>query len=166
MTHHNISSATDTALRLLAQRSLSEAELRQRLAKREFPADAIDAAVQAMRGYRYLDDKKLAESVRLAAERRGKGPQWIQATLRRRGVASHLAEQASLVDVQDQVAQASALLLQRFPKGIGDARTRQRAFRFLCSRGFSQGSVYTALGKFKGADEADDPAAPDIFSDI
>src|SRR6185437_5594928 len=98
MNHCNKGSATETALRLLAQRSLSEVELRQRLQRREYAAEAIDAAVQAMQGYNYLNDAKLAESVALAAERRGKGPRWIHSTLRRRGIAAPLAEKASVVD--------------------------------------------------------------------
>jgi regulatory protein len=145
MTQTDISRATDTALRLLAQRSLSEAELRQRLHRREFPDNAIEQAVTAMRGYRYLDDAKLAEGVRNAAERRGKGPRWIQSTLRRRGVDATLAERAAQVDVDSQTTQALTLLQSRFSGGLPDARTRQRAYRLLLSRGFSYESVASAL---------------------
>jgi regulatory protein len=147
MTQDSKGSATETALRLLSQRSLSERELRQRLEKREYAGPAIEAALEAMRGYNYLDDARLAESVRVAAARRGKGPRWIQATLYRRGIGEALAQEASQVDAATQTAQAREVLAQRFKDGLPDARTRQRAYRLLCSRGFNPRSVMDALGR-------------------
>jgi regulatory protein len=139
--------ATDIALRLLGPRPLSVAELASRLERRGFGANAIDAAVRAMQGYRYLDDRRLAEGVRASAERRGKGPQWIRNTLLKRGVAPELAQSAARVERAEALAQARALLHRRFSdaEALSEPRTRQRAFRFLCSRGFSSECVLAAL---------------------
>jgi regulatory protein len=139
--------AINTALRLLGPRPLSVAELATRLGRRGFGTDAIDAAVRAMQGYRYLDDGRLAEGVRASAERRGKGPQWIRNTLLKRGVSPELAESAAQVERAEALAQARALLHRRFSdaEALSEPRTRQRAFRFLCSRGFSSECVLAAL---------------------
>ncbi|HET6346596.1 MAG TPA: regulatory protein RecX [Myxococcota bacterium] len=139
--------AIQTALRLLGPRPLSVAELGGRLERRGFGADAIDAAVRAMQGYRYLDDSRLAEGVRASAERRGKGPQWIRNTLLKRGVSPEVAQSAAQVERAEALAQARALLHRRFsdPEALSEPRTRQRAFRFLCSRGFSSECVLAAL---------------------
>ena len=47
-------------LKMLGQRELSEAQVRTRLARRQFEADDIDAAVTRLRRERALDDRRTA----------------------------------------------------------------------------------------------------------
>src|SRR5438132_6493539 len=62
-------------LKMLARRELSEAQVRQRLARKGHEADAIDAAVTRLREERALDDARVAEAIartQTAVRRRGK----------------------------------------------------------------------------------------------
>src|SRR5262245_52342705 len=52
-----------TALKMLARRELSEAQLRQQLTRREHPADAIDAALTRLKAERSLDDERVAGAI-------------------------------------------------------------------------------------------------------
>ena len=70
---------TDTAyldaLKMLARRELSEAQIRQRLQRREHDPDAIDAAVHRLREERAIDDARVAGSIartETAIKRRGR----------------------------------------------------------------------------------------------
>ena len=48
---------------MLARRELSEAQLRQRLARREHSAGDIEAAVARLRDERAIDDARAAEAI-------------------------------------------------------------------------------------------------------
>src|SRR5436190_11517250 len=63
------------ALRMLARRELSEAQVRQRLARRGHEDDAIDEAVVRLKAERAIDDARVAEAIartETAVKRRGK----------------------------------------------------------------------------------------------
>ena len=58
-----MSSTYVAALRMLARRELSEAQVRQRLARKEHPAEEIDAAIDRLRADRAIDDSRVAEAI-------------------------------------------------------------------------------------------------------
>ena len=63
------------ALKMLARRELSEAQVRQRLARRGHDPESIDAAVARLKGERAIDDARVAEAIartETAAKRRGR----------------------------------------------------------------------------------------------
>src|ERR1043166_5536618 len=57
------SSAYVDGLRMLGRRELSEAQIRQRLARKGHQQDAIDAAVDRLRAERAIDDARVAEAI-------------------------------------------------------------------------------------------------------
>ncbi len=52
-----------TALKMLARRELSEAQLRQRLIRRQHDPDAIEAALARLKAERSLDDERVAGAI-------------------------------------------------------------------------------------------------------
>src|SRR5580765_5463601 len=63
------------ALRMLARRELSEAQVRQRLARREHAADDIDSAVARLLAERAIDDGRVAAAIarsQTSVKRRGR----------------------------------------------------------------------------------------------
>ena len=52
-----------TALKMLARRELSEAQLRQRLLRRQHDPDAIEAALARLKSERSLDDERVAGAI-------------------------------------------------------------------------------------------------------
>ena len=62
-------------LKMLARRELSEAQVRARLARKQYDADAIDEAVARLRDERAIDDARVAEAIartETSVRRRGK----------------------------------------------------------------------------------------------
>jgi regulatory protein len=144
-------------------RPLSAAELRERLLRKGFAPTAVEAALEAMRGYRYIDDVKFAETIRASAARQGKGPKWIAHTLTRRGVDAETARQAARVPEDESLAAATALVARRFGHrpDRDNPKIRQRALRLLASRGFSGGCAYAAVRAALAAPYGDD-SDPDM----
>ena len=138
-------SAVDAALSMLSRRALTCAELRQRLAAKGHDEAAVESAMAAMQRYGYLNDAAVADAVRQAALRSGRGPLWIRNKLYRRGVESQLSKVAATVDTAAALQAARALLDKRFGS-LAEPKERQRAFRFLCNRGFPPHCARAAVG--------------------
>jgi regulatory protein len=126
------------ALALLTRRSHTEAEIRERLARKLAGSAVIDEVVERLARYRLVDDGAFAEAyVRSRSGR--KGSIALRHELRRKGVPEEAADSSlAPLDEQTELANAVRLLARnawRFR--IEDARRgRARAFAFLARRGF------------------------------
>ena len=58
-----MSSAYIDGLKMLARRELSEQQVRQRLARKQYSQDDIDEAVARLRAERAIDDQRVAEAI-------------------------------------------------------------------------------------------------------
>lgn len=139
--------ARGTALRWLSRRDLSEAQLRRRLQDAGFAEDLIDDAVEWLRDCRYLDDSRLVSRLLEDAQRFGRGPGWLDAQLRRRGITDRVADGAVQICAQDATERARELVLRRFGPIEVDAaaKARSRAYRFLLGRGFDAATASEVL---------------------
>lgn len=140
--------AATAALRLLRYRPRSEHELRGRLAEKEYPAEAIDEAIDRIRVWGLIDDAEFAvEWVRGRRRRRGRARGALERELRDKGVAeAHIADAVADIDDSDERLQATELVrarLSRRPAGTasGAARAgeRRRLVSFLARRGYPTG---------------------------
>ena len=124
------------ALRLLAQRDYTRAELAQRLASHAPDAAALQAVLNECVARGWLDEQRAVDSLlRRRAERWG--AQRVQAELRARGVdAETLRAVRQRLDASE-LERALALWQQRFGRSPTDARERARQLRFLVARGFA-----------------------------
>jgi regulatory protein len=143
-------SAFQRALRRLARRDHSEAELRQALRERGHTADEIEEALARLRERRWLDDGAYAE--RFARRRlvhHGLGRSRIRRGLRERGVSREQAEaglQAALREVpEDEVLDRVARRYWRQHGRVEPPRRLARLWAFLLRRGFSPGHVRARL---------------------
>jgi regulatory protein len=135
---------------MLARRELSEAQVRQRLARKSHEPDAIDDAVARLLGERAIDDTRVAEAIartETAIHRRGKARVRLQ--IERAGIAKSLARHAvdEVFDAIDGEAHIEASLKKRLHgrEGIVDDREFQRLFRYLVGQGFEVDEVMKAL---------------------
>ena len=141
-------SARESALGVVARRMVSEAELKERLVRRGFAAHEVDDATALVRSYKYVDDDALSEAAVREASRTGHGPFWVRQTLVRRGVSEALATRAETAAEKTARADAHNALRRRYPDGKPtSAPDRQRALRFLLSRGFSAETAAGVLGE-------------------
>ena len=134
------------ALDLLARREHSTAELRAKLASREFDAEEIDSTLARLSAEGLVSDERFVEAFVSAHRRRGQGPHRIRAELRQKGVATELAEQHLAASVTDWTELARQVRVRRFgatpPR---DFRERAKQARFLQMRGFSADAIHGAL---------------------
>ena len=143
-------SAYVDGLKMLGRRELSETQVRQRLARKLYPQDEIEEAVERLRGERAINDQRVAEAiVRTETGIRKRGKVRVRLQLERAGIAKETAKQA-IDDVFDAI-DGDALLessLRKRLRGretIADDREFQRLFRYLVAQGFESDRVMQAL---------------------
>jgi regulatory protein len=138
------------ALKLLARRELSEAQVRQRLARRRHEHDAVDAAIERLREEKAIDDLRVAEALaRSETALRKRGKLRVRLQIERAGIAASTARR-----VVDQVfadldadALLDAALAKRLRRNddIADDRTFNRLYRYLVGQGFDPDRVMALL---------------------
>ncbi|MBL8341219.1 MAG: regulatory protein RecX [Rubrivivax sp.] len=156
------------ALRYLAQREHSRAELERKLsaalARVHEPAAArlddedtpalrlqqIRRALDELAERGLLSDARAAESV-LAAQGRRHGSRRLKQVLQAKGLAAELVEATLQQSKATEYARAREVWLRRFGAPADDAAGRARQARFLAGRGFD-GEVIRRLVKGLDAD--------------
>jgi len=135
--------ARAAAERILARRDHGVAELRRKLLARGFGAPEVDEALEGLAGRGLLDDASFARRFAEEALADGRGPAWVRAKLRQRGVSG-----APAVSPEDESASLAALLARRHlaPAGLTDPRERAKILRFLRGRGYSGAALARAFG--------------------
>ena len=140
------------AVRLLASRDHSVAELTRKLQQREHASAAIDSALSELREANYVNDARYAE---LYAEQRmnqGRGPLSIQSKLAVRGVDSyHVQNALKLLDV-NWAEHAEIVIAKRFTaQEITDLdqKATARIARFLQGRGFASSDALRGLNQLR-----------------
>lgn len=142
------------ALRMLGRRELSEAQIRQRLARREHPQDQIDAAVEALKADRSLDDERVAGAIaRTEAGVRKRGRLRVKRRIQAAGIASAVADRAvdeTFRDIDGDALMEAALRKRlRGASRIADDREYARLWRYLVGQGFEADRVAALLRKFR-----------------
>jgi SOS response regulatory protein OraA/RecX len=145
-----VADAYVTALTFLARRELSTAQVRGRLARRQFDPHDIEAAVTRLQAERALDDRRAA----LACARR-------EAHFKRHGQARAL-RQLEMLGIDREVARAAVtevfadldedLLIEqaldrrlRTGASLPEAPALRRAHRYLLAQGFDAARVHAAI---------------------
>jgi regulatory protein len=124
------------AIRLLARREHTRAELARKLAPLGTEED-INAVLADLAATGLLSDARAASAyVRGHAARFGAAR--LRQTLRQKGVDSELIDaQLADADVPDEMARAREVWAKKFSAAPADAKEWARQARFLQSRGFS-----------------------------
>jgi regulatory protein len=137
-------------LKLLARRELSEAQVRLRLARRDYAPEDIDEAIATLRESHALDDARVAAAIahtETSIKRRGKLR--VRRKIEQAGISPALAARAvdEVFHDLDPDALIEAALDRRLhgrPE-IGDDRQFQRLYRFLISQGFEPDRILRTL---------------------
>lgn len=129
------------ALRCLAQREHSRAELARKLARHaedrpEAPAAAqIDSLLDELAAKGLLDERRAAEAV-VSVQSRRFGAARLRQTLRTRGVLPDVAAEALAAVAGSELDRAREVWRRRFGAPAADAAGRAKQARFLAGRGF------------------------------
>jgi regulatory protein len=141
--------ALHTALRFLARRARSEAEISEHLTRKGFSRPVADQSLEKLRRMRYAGDERFAADwARSRAHGRGYGPHRIRQELRTKGIDEPLIS-AVLREAfagNAEARQARSILEKRFgrekPK---DPKSLRRAAAFLKRRGYSETVIMNLL---------------------
>jgi len=137
-------------LKMLGRRELSEAQVRERLARRGHEPDSVDAAVARLLEERAIDDVRVAEAiVRTQSSTRGRGRLRVLREVERAGIAAALARRAvdEVFGGLDPDALLEASLAKRLARGepVADEAEFRRLYRYLMGQGFEADRIIAAL---------------------
>jgi regulatory protein len=138
-------------LAMLSRRELSEAQLRERLARKEHAPDAIEAAVARLLETGALDDRRVARAAaRTETELKSRGRLRVFRRLQSLGIPTDIADEA-LDEVFGSVSE-SALLERALDRRLRGATDRlldpahaRRLVQALIRQGFPPGLVFRAI---------------------
>jgi regulatory protein len=143
-------------LKLLARRELSEAQVRQRLARKGHDHPDIDDAIARLLAERALDDARVAGAIaRSEAAVRGRGRLRVMLQIERAGISKPLARRAvdeAFADLDADALLDAALAKRLRGRPIEDERERQRLYRYLVAQGFEPDRVVALLNRHKRED--------------
>ena len=156
-------SAYVDALRMLGRRELSEAQVRQRLARKGHQPEEIDAAVDRLRKERAIDDARVAEAIahtETTVRRRGKLR--VRRQIEQAGIAPATARHAidevfGGIDGIDDGALLEEALTRRL-RGrdrLADEAEFRRLFRYLVGQGFEPDRVIAILKRHSASRSRD-----------
>jgi regulatory protein len=138
------------ALKMLARRELSEAQLRQRLARREHDTDAIEAAITRLKADRSLDDERAAGAIaRSETGLKKRGRYRVTRQIEAAGIAPSIArrvvdETFATIDGDSLLTEALARRL-RGKSRVDDEKEFNRLYRYLVAQGFEPDRVMALL---------------------
>ena len=141
------------ALRLLAQREHSRAELATKLARHVQEGDDLNAVLDDLQAKDFINAHRVAESLvhRRAARL---GTQRLVQELRSKGLDDALVRATAEQLRATELERARAVWRQRFGSVADDAKERARQMRFLAARGFA-GDVVRRVVRGGGPGEDD-----------
>ncbi|MBM3216000.1 hypothetical protein FJZ36_13910 [Candidatus Poribacteria bacterium] len=154
-----LSRAKAAAFDLLRLRNQSEQEMREKLARKGFPEDAVEHAIGALRKMGYLSDEKFtAEWVESRRRHNPKGLYGLRRELQKKGIDRTTIER-TLRTVSDDderiVALALAKRQMRRYRSLTRDVVQRRLYDFLMRRGFSYEVAYAVLRELSDAGEID-----------
>ena len=157
------------ALRLLAQREHSRAELERKLGRprngQQAPQpDMLAGVLDELQSQGLLDEQRFAQSLARRVAR-GHGSARVLGELRQHGLDEQMAQQAlrdAQAELEPEAQRALALLRRHHPAPPADMAQRARQMRFLQRRGFGTEAIRQALRMHgAGADASEDDAPCD-----
>ena len=149
--------AFDTAAKLIASRLHSAAELRRKLARKEFGPAVIDSVIADLSRMGYLDDAAFAKAKASSAARyKQHGKRRAKTELLRAGVSGDVADAAldEVYDRNDSLAVARELARKQAPrlKKLDLQVARRRLMGMLQRRGFEYDEIKQVVDSVLGED--------------
>jgi regulatory protein len=140
----------NTALRILTRRDHSRYELVRKLKQRGFGQEDIDAAVSSCEQFDYINDERTARVYIRQLKRKGYGKKRIALELNKKGLKGApiqhiLGESVSAIDEREGAERILKKNMKRFDRARDALKKRDKIYRFLRARGFSQEIIAAVL---------------------
>ncbi|MGQ9572921.1 MAG: regulatory protein RecX [Dehalococcoidia bacterium] len=138
--------AQEVALRLLAYRPRSEAEIRQRLARRRLPRKVVQETIDRLHEQGLLDDAAFARFwVEVRDQSSPRGGRLLRQELSAKGIDREVAREAIAEIAEEDAALRAAQKKVRHLQGLEYPLFRRRLGDFLLRRGFSYIITHTTV---------------------
>ena len=134
----------ERALRLLARREHSRAELARKLEQAGFDASDISPLLDEFEEKNWLSDRRFAESW-IADHRARDGSVKLAYELRQRGVCDAIIEDLLSANRHSELTRAREVWQKKFGTPPADPSERARQMRFLLGRGFTSEVAHRTL---------------------
>lgn len=141
--------AKKRAMHILEQMDRTEYQLREKLAKGEYPQECIDSAVEYVKKYRYLDDERFASSyVRYHQEKLSR--QQLSVKLSQKGVSRDIIAEALEMEYEaDDGEKIRNLLSKRhFDPDNTDRQENNKIYQYILRRGFKSSEILKEMRVF------------------
>lgn len=137
--------ATKRAMNLLQKRDYTEAKLREKLAEGLYPEEAVDAAIDYVKSYHYLDDERFARDY-ITYHMSTKSKNRIVQDLNNKGIKKDILipiieELYEEEDSDPEASQIEALLQKKHYSKDLEYKEQQKIIAFLLRRGYSLDKV-------------------------
>ena len=138
----------NAAVRYLSRRDYSTGELRDKLTKKGFEAEAVEAVIATLVERDWVDDARFAHTQAEILVRKGWGPLQISRKLQHHGVPRDLADEA--VEAMGEETSWSEACRERLERKFAPAEElsqeeKEKAYRHLMYRGFPGGIIRRVL---------------------
>jgi len=140
----NVLSLRTRAMRYLAQREHSRAELRAKLLPQVKAGENVDAVLDELEKRNWLSDARAVEQM-VNIKRPRFGAQRIAHELRQKGIAENLISNALPHLKETELKAAREVWQKKFGTAPQDAKEKAKQVRFLQSRGFALDVVFKVL---------------------
>ncbi len=140
--------ARELALARLNIREYAAREMVAYLQRKKVALEEATQIVADLVGAGLIDDLRYARVIARAQAARGKGPRYVQAKLKTKGVKIETRELTRIIEEisgQDEFSRAQEIVERRYPNHAEDRKERKRAFDGLIRRGFSMDTVRKCL---------------------
>lgn len=134
------------ALFLLERMDRTEHQLYEKLRQSGYPEVCVEAAVNYVKQFRYIDDLRYAKTY-IRYQQQKKSRQRLMIDLMKKGVARDLIEQALAEEfASDERKMIQELLEKRhYDASTADRKEQQRMYQYLARRGFRSGDILSVM---------------------
>ena len=142
--------ALNAALRLLTRRDHSKYELAQKLKQRDFEDNVIKKVFLECERLGYLNEERTAQVFIGQLLRKGYGAKRIRHELNMKGLTDKAIPAAMLSEADERVNAERVLIknIKRFSREDDPQKKRDKIYRFLYSRGFSDQVILELIKKY------------------
>ena len=157
-----IVSAVNAAMHLLGYRARATGELRTRLRQKGFSPLAIDAAIEKLQGWKYLDDEDFAKNwVEQQATHRPRSRRVMAQDLRSKGIDKELVDETLASVESDELQGAIRASRRKWEtwQSLPPELRNRRLSGFLARRGYGYDIVRQVITHFDNEFDDDDPSA-------
>ena len=138
--------ALSKAIKYISKFQKTETELKTYLKKKEFCDDIIEYVLDKLKIYGFVDDKIFAQNY-IKAKTINQGKRKLAYNLRKKGLKDDLIDSVldNFCQDENQIEKVATKYLQNKPR---DIKTKQRAYRYLASRGYESSNIISCLNNF------------------